>query len=142
VQLGEHRLGDVARRQADAHAAVVEILRIMDEEVPPARGHRLARVREAVLGHLAELGRGRRLHPHAAAVGSEQRERQGVVRDDFLDHRRHAQEDLAHVQRLGDRGQQRLELLAAPAALLLELQQARVLDRELFALAHGVMPAV
>jgi hypothetical protein len=66
----------------------------------------------------------------AAAIRTEQHQTRRDVRDDILKQRRQAGKHGSNVQRLGNRREQLLQLVALSTALLLERPEVLVLDRE------------
>ena len=76
---------------------------------------------------------------HAATIGREQRQGDGHVRDDFLNQRGHPGEDDANVERVGNRRQQRLQLVPPAATILFERQEPLVLrdDSGFSGITHG-----
>ncbi|MFN8548624.1 MAG: hypothetical protein U0527_11845 [Candidatus Eisenbacteria bacterium] len=127
---------------------------VVGEEELPVGVERLLLVAEAILRQLH--------HPlrvvactHAGAIGVEQREDQDVVGDDLAHHLCQVDEDLPHIERLGDARQHGLEsyssfvpatLVAGPEAIAFDrgreelrerLQQASHRRRQLRARVRG-----
>ena len=116
----EERFGGVARRRPHTQGLFALRFEIVGQQVVPVGVERFRRIAEAVLRHLAQTLVGGELQPHSAAVGREEREGEHVVRHDLLNDRGESEEDLADVESLGERRQERLELLATKLPPMLE----------------------